>query len=149
MVARSTRVARWQTQQTQLLSSGCMRGSVLTHGGEATVVSDTLSATQWRLLEEWLLALEREARVGALRWQHLRCLADLRRLRIGRGSRHLLLQELILEELLRLLLCRSSRVEEESLLARCARIRRVKPATLSVVLIHVFVFGVVFVFDVW
>ena len=147
MVARSTRVARWQTQQTQLLCSGCIWCSVLTHGGEATVVSDTLSASQWRLLEEWLLALEREARVGALRWQHLRRLADLRRLRIGRGSRYLLLQELILEELLRLL-CRSSRVEEESLLARCTRIRRVKPATLSVVLIHVFVFGVVFVFDV-
>ena len=102
---------------------------------EATVVADSLSATEWRLLEQGLLllALEGEGGVGPLGRQHLRRLTDLGRW-CGRRCRrgHLLLQELILKELLRLLLrC----IEEESLLAWSSWVGRVE-AALSIVLIH-------------
>ena len=98
-------------------------------------MSDGLSATQWCLLEQWLLllTLEGEASVGPLGRQHLRRLTDLGRwcgCRCRRG--YLLLQELILKELLGLLLrC----IEEESLLAWSSRVGRVE-AALSIVLIH-------------
>ena len=79
------------------------------------------------LLEELLLSCEGEAS-GALSWQHLRSLADLRVRCSGLG-----LEKLVLEELLLLLL----RVEEEGLLPSGATIGRVKaPGTLSIVLIH-------------
>ena len=74
--------------------------------------------------------MEGKAWVGALRGQHLGCLADL----WGRVSSDLLLQELILEELLLLLGC--GRVEEEGLLAGGPWVGGVEAATLSIVWIH-------------
>ena len=150
LIARSTSVPRWQAKQTQLLSCGawCSRHSlscskIWAHAGDGEAIVawwcssggsellvDALGGCKRRLLEERLLALKGKSWIGALRWQHLRRLADLR----GRVCSDLLLQELILEELL--LLLGRGRVEEEGLLAGGPWVGGVEATALSIVWIH-------------
>ena len=98
--------------------------------GGSELLADTLTGCERSLLEERLLALKGKSWIGALRWQHLRRLADLR----GRVCSDLLLQELILEELL--LLLGRGRVEEEGLLAGGPWVGGVEATALSIVWIH-------------